>query len=43
MTDQEAFEANRELLFAVAYRMLGTVADAEDKLQGLAAGRTLSL
>jgi hypothetical protein len=24
VTDEEAFEANRELLFAVAYRMLGT-------------------
>ena len=33
MTDEEAFEANRELLFAVAYRMLGTVADAEDAVQ----------
>lgn len=33
MNDQEAFEANRELLFAVAYRMLGTVADAEDAVQ----------
>ena len=33
MTDEEVFEANRELLFAVAYRMLGTVADAEDSVQ----------
>ncbi len=33
MTDAEVFEANRELLFAVAYRMLGTVADAEDAVQ----------
>jgi RNA polymerase sigma-70 factor (TIGR02957 family) len=33
MTDDEVFEANRELLFAVAYRMLGTVADAEDAVQ----------
>ena len=33
MTDEEVFEANRELLFAVAYRMLGTVADAEDTVQ----------
>src|SRR5205814_4027025 len=33
VTDDEAFEANRELLFAVAYRMLGTVADAEDAVQ----------
>jgi hypothetical protein len=28
VTDDAAFEANREPLFAVAYRMLGTVADA---------------
>ena len=33
MTDEEVFEANRELLFSVAYRMLGTVADAEDAVQ----------
>jgi RNA polymerase sigma-70 factor (ECF subfamily) len=33
VTDDEVFEANRELLFAVAYRMLGTVADAEDVVQ----------
>jgi RNA polymerase sigma-70 factor (TIGR02957 family) len=33
VTDEEVFEANRELLFAVAYRMLGTVADAEDAVQ----------
>jgi RNA polymerase sigma-70 factor (TIGR02957 family) len=33
VNDQEVFEANRELLFAVAYRMLGTVADAEDTVQ----------
>jgi RNA polymerase sigma-70 factor (TIGR02957 family) len=33
VTDAEVFEANRELLFAVAYRMLGTVADAEDAVQ----------
>ena len=33
VTDEEVFEANRELLFAVAYRMLGAVADAEDVVQ----------
>jgi RNA polymerase sigma-70 factor (ECF subfamily) len=33
VSDTEVFEANRELLFAVAYRMLGTVADAEDAVQ----------
>jgi RNA polymerase sigma-70 factor (ECF subfamily) len=33
VTDQEVFEANRKLLFAVAYRMLGSVADAEDTVQ----------
>jgi RNA polymerase sigma-70 factor (ECF subfamily) len=33
VSDEGAFEANRELLFAVAYRMLGTVADAEDAVQ----------
>jgi RNA polymerase sigma-70 factor (TIGR02957 family) len=33
VTDEEVFEAHRELLFAVAYRMLGTVADAEDTVQ----------
>jgi RNA polymerase sigma-70 factor (TIGR02957 family) len=33
VSDQEIFEANRELLFAAAYRMLGTVADAEDAVQ----------
>ncbi|RAY13274.1 RNA polymerase subunit sigma-24 [Actinomadura craniellae] len=31
-TDQD-FQEHRELLFAVAYRMLGTVADAEDVVQ----------
>jgi RNA polymerase sigma-70 factor, ECF subfamily len=31
--DDEAFEAHRDLMFAVAYRMLGTVADAEDAVQ----------
>jgi RNA polymerase sigma-70 factor (ECF subfamily) len=29
----EAFEENRQLLFGIAYRMLGTVADAEDMVQ----------
>ena len=29
----EVFEAHRDLMFAVAYRMLGTVADAEDAVQ----------
>jgi RNA polymerase sigma-70 factor (TIGR02957 family) len=33
LTDAEVFEAHRELMFAVAYRMLGTVADAEDAVQ----------
>jgi RNA polymerase sigma-70 factor, ECF subfamily len=33
VTGADVFEANRELLFAVAYRMLGTVADAEDAVQ----------
>ena len=32
-TDAEVFEAHRDLMFAVAYRMLGTVADAEDAVQ----------
>ncbi len=31
--DDETFEAHRDLMFAVAYRMLGTVADAEDAVQ----------
>ncbi|MGP4023959.1 RNA polymerase sigma-70 factor [Actinomadura sp. 3N407] len=30
---EEAFEEHRNLLFAVAYRMLGTAADAEDAVQ----------
>jgi RNA polymerase sigma-70 factor (TIGR02957 family) len=33
VSDADAFVANRELMFAVAYRMLGTVADAEDVVQ----------
>ena len=31
--DAETFEAHRDLMFAVAYRMLGTVTDAEDAVQ----------
>jgi RNA polymerase sigma-70 factor (ECF subfamily) len=31
--DAETFVAHRELMFAVAYRILGTVADAEDAVQ----------
>lgn len=33
MSDAEVFEAHRDLMFAVAYRMLGTVTDAEDAVQ----------
>ncbi|HEY5987909.1 MAG TPA: RNA polymerase sigma-70 factor [Streptosporangiaceae bacterium] len=33
MSDSEVFEAHRDLMFAVAYRMLGTLADAEDAIQ----------
>jgi RNA polymerase sigma-70 factor (TIGR02957 family) len=31
--DAEMFEAHRDMMFGVAYRMLGTVADAEDAVQ----------
>ena len=33
MDDADAFLAHRELMFSMAYRMLGTVADAEDAVQ----------
>ena len=33
MTDSEPFLENRSLLFSIAYRMLGSVADAEDAVQ----------
>jgi RNA polymerase sigma-70 factor (TIGR02957 family) len=33
VSDAEVFEAHRDLMFGVAYRMLGSVADAEDAVQ----------
>jgi RNA polymerase sigma-70 factor (TIGR02957 family) len=33
MNDTAVFEAHRDLMFAVAYRLLGSVADAEDVVQ----------
>ena len=33
MTDAEVFEAHRDLMFSLAYRMLGTITDAEDAVQ----------
>ena len=33
MSDAEVFEAHRDLMFAVAYRILGAAADAEDAVQ----------
>ena len=32
LSDADVFEANRDLMFAVAYRMLGTITDAEDAI-----------
>src|SRR5438067_5890093 len=33
VTDAQVFEAHGGLMFAIAYRMLGTIADAEDAVQ----------
>jgi RNA polymerase sigma-70 factor (ECF subfamily) len=33
VTDTDVFEAHRAMMFGVAYRMLGTIADAEDAVQ----------
>ena len=33
VSDAEAFEAHRDLMFSLAYRMLGTITDAEDAVQ----------
>jgi RNA polymerase sigma-70 factor (ECF subfamily) len=33
LSDADVFEANRDLMFAVAYRVLGTITDAEDAVQ----------
>jgi len=33
VSDAKVFEAHRDLMFAVAYRMLGAIADAEDAVQ----------